>query len=972
MITKQSKLRLLIFLCFLLMIGMWPRAVLGLGGGGSLPTSLDLPAEFVVQPSDWVDNERPAAGWPLHIGQLRGKAITERNGIHPIHVMRPDTADPDSALLERDDLIIGVNGEALGHDPENYFVQEVRRARRRGALLEVTRWRRGVIENVKLDPAGAAAPTIPDLTQGEQPDGTRDWSLGPLGVNGWGFSRSTDDGGSSQARQILITRVDEKGPSAGMLAVGDVMIGVNGTTFTWDARRALAAAINEAETEQGGGKLSLKVWRPKTAGVAGEGEVLDLIVQLPVLGTYSETAPFDCEKTEAIIDQAVAYMIEHQERLLQPADRGWLPYINGLGLLATGRDDVMPILKELAHGSLLQEGETLCIQQHVPMMSWWWSYRTIFLCEYYLRTGDEIVLPTIKEYATKIAMGQSGAGTWGHTYAAIENTGYMHGHLGGYGALNQQGLTLMIALPLAVKSGVTNQVVFDAIQRGDDFFSYFIGKGTIPYGDHGAKPWYDDNGKSGAAAVYFDIVENTEGREFFSEMVLGSAPSGRESGHTGHYWSHLWGGVGAARAGDKGLKTFMREMRAIFTLERQHDGRFVFQGNIGERGDIGEPKTQWDSTGARLLQLCVPRRTLYLTGKATPSQSHLSDARIEQILRAGHLAVDEEARARLDVDAILEWLEDPLPPVRHMAVNILEEREIHVVETLKDMLGSENRFARYGAAEALGRVGFANQAAADTLIRMMAEDADTQFRMHAINALDSSDTRLGLGIVAQSAIPVLLQMATEEIPDDPRRVLQHDIAQVLFFNQRGHTRRGLFATHGLEGVDTELLIPALQAILTNMNGRARSLATNFMYPRLEKEKLEMLWGDIYLATRRIAPSGIMFASEARTDGLDLLSRHHVEEGMYLAAWYVRWQKGHGARRRVPHALAALEKYGVHAQAFVPYLKEHAEHFRASGDEEIEEHILASIERIQATTERPALISIADYLDQEMIPPRDGP
>ena len=49
-------------------------------------------------------------------------------------------------------------------------------------------------------------------------------------------------------------------------------------------------------------------------------------------------------------------------------------------------------------------GEKINIQKHRSMQCWWWSYKTVFLCEYYLRTKDAKVLPTINEYATKISM----------------------------------------------------------------------------------------------------------------------------------------------------------------------------------------------------------------------------------------------------------------------------------------------------------------------------------------------------------------------------------------------------------------------------------------------------------------------------------------------------------------------------------------------------------------------------------------
>ena len=732
--------------------------------------------------------------------------------------------------------------------------------------------------------------------------------------------------------------------------MGDVILGVGGTPFDRDARRVLAAAINEAEKEANKGELSLLVWR--------EGAEQEIELTLPVLGSYSETAPFNCSKTDRIIDQAVDHVM-----MLELKD-DWLGHINALGLMASGREDVMSKVREFAH-SLVKPGEVLSIEKHVSMMCWRWSYKTLFLCEYYLLTGDETVLPTLTEYATKSAMGQSGAGTWGHTYAAIENTGKMHGHLGGYGAINQMGLTMMLVLPLAEKCGVDHPEIRDAIVRGNDFFSFFVGKGAIPYGDHGAaNEWYDDNGKSGSAAILFDLLGNQEGARFFSEMVLASAPGGREAGHTGHFWSHLWGGMGAARGGERGLSTFMREMDFIFTLERQPDGRMVFQGNVGEAGDKGKPKRQWDSTGSRLLQLCVPRRVLYITGKDTPRETHLSPERTEQILGAGHLLIDKDARSELSVSEILHYLADPLPPTRAMAASLLAERNLNIVDQLLPLLESDDPYTRYGAAEALGKAGFASQEAADALIRMMEEDDDIQFKVYAINALIRRDKQKGLLTVAKPAIPVLMRMALEFSPEDPRKVLQHDIGRALFYSGRAQPVRGLLPEYGLEGVDRTLMVPVVRELLTNQNGWARSVVASWMYPRLTGEERDALWGDIYQATRFIAPSGIMFASEARTHGLDLLSTHHVEEGLELAAWYVRYQKGHGNKARVPKALEAILRYGTHATRVIPELEAHADWYESKrnrrkpiGEDDPANRIRDTIRKIEAATETPKLVSI---------------
>ncbi|MFT5241833.1 MAG: hypothetical protein ACI9X0_002821 [Kiritimatiellia bacterium] len=796
----------------------------------------------------------------------------------------------------------------------------------------------------------------PDLTAGGKPDDSRDWRLGPIGANGWCFHRTPNQGASALARQILITRVDDDGPADGKLQLGDVITGCGGKTFTRDARRALADAINAAETHANKGQLNLLVWR--------KGKEQDVVLTLAVLGDYSDTMPFACAKTDKIISMAGDYLKGKELKA------GWLGSIEALGMLSTGREDLMPQLKAYAR-SVCVPGEVLSVEKHVSMKCWNWSYKTLFLCEYYLATGDDYVLPTITEYATKIAMGQSGAGTWGHTYAARENAGHLHGHLGGYGAINQMGLTLMIVLPLAEKCGVKNDEISQAIERGNRFFSYFIDKGTIPYGDHGAaNHWYDDNGKSGAAAIFFDLMGNRTGAQFFADMVLASAPSGREAGHTGCFWSHLWGGIGAARGGELGLQAYMDEMNWAFTLERQPDGRMVYQGNAGEKGDKGDPKTKWDSTGARLLQLCVPRKTLYLTGKATPTESHLTQARVAQIMDAGRLDVDEAARGRLSVSDILALLKDPLPPTRAIGAKTLAERNINCVDQLIPMLESKNRFARYGAAEALCKAGFGSEAAAEKLIRMMATEKDVTFQTYAIAALINRDKKRGLLAVAKPAIPVLLKMAVQHTPDDPRRVLQHDIGRSLFYRGSVQPRRGLLVEYGLEGVNRDLLLPAVKEILTNENGWARS-TLSWVYKSFTEEELKQMWGDIYRASEDIAPSGIMFASEVRMDGLKLMAKHRVKEGLQLTAWYVRHQKNHGKGSRMPKILDVLLQYGAHAKRVIPELKQHAAYWETQRNrrkppspEDLHMQVLDAIKKIEAMAPpEDELISIAPYLSK---------
>ena len=914
----------------------------------SVPDNFDLPEKY--KPSK--KSKRISLGFRRSYGVILG----DQKGISPIYITEVKKGTIPNNALVVGDVILAVNGKALGKKAAKQYSKGLGEGRKKG-FFWFTRWRKGKVERYFMDLGTKSL----DLTKTLTPGPSRDWRLGPMGANGWCFHLRTKSGASMDARQIIITSVDKDGPSTNKLQVNDVIIGADDELFAVDARKAIAAVINKAEKKENKGVINLMVFR--------KDKIIEVTVIIPALGSYSVTAPFKCSKTETIIDNAVAYIKTNEEKLLKPS--GWINFINGLGLLATGREDVMPMVKKMAHGGLLKDGEKLSVEKHVSMMCWWWSYKTIFLCEYYLRTGDKAVLSTIEEYATKISMGQSGAGTWGHTYAARANTGYLHGHLGGYGAINQQGLTLMVALPLAVKCGIRNKEVLDAIKRGNDFFSFFIGKGTIPYGDHGAaNTWYDDNGKSGAAAVFFDLMDNREGTSFFCDMVLASAPSGREAGHTGHFWSHLWGGIGAAKGGDRALQVFMEEMSHIFTLERQPNGSFAFQGNAGMDGPKGDPKEKWDCTGTRLLQLCVPKRILFITGKETSKETHLTEKRIKEIFKVGSLDVDQQARVNLTQDEIIKLLQDPLPPARAMAAKTLAERNINIVEILIEMLDSKNKYARYGAAEALSKAGFASKTAADKLIKLMQSSGDVNFQTYAIAALINRDKERGLLAVAKPAIPVLMKMALKYSPDDPRKVLQNEIGRALFYNGSAQPRRGLVSEYGLEGIDRSILISVVKEILTNKNGWVRSTMSRLIYPKLTPAERKQLWLDIYKATQVIAPSGIMFASGNRTDGLQLMSKHHVMEGLDLAAWYIRFQKGHGGRSRVPIVLKAIENYGVHAKRIIPELNRHIVFWeskrnkrRAVPADDSANLIRATVKKIEGMSDNPKvkLFSIAAEL-----------
>src|SRR5208283_462096 len=164
----------------------------------------------------------------------------------------------------------------------------------------------------------------PDFTKGESiPEGFKhDWNLGATGTRGWMFS---DKLVTTDARQIKITKVAKGSPADGVLAVGDVILGVGGSPFSYDPRTEFGKALTVAESDVGSGKFVLTRWR--------DGHAKDVIIKLPVLGAYSATAPFDCPKSKRIFERGCATLAK---RVAAPSYNPdpILRSLNALALLA--------------------------------------------------------------------------------------------------------------------------------------------------------------------------------------------------------------------------------------------------------------------------------------------------------------------------------------------------------------------------------------------------------------------------------------------------------------------------------------------------------------------------------------------------------------------------------------------------------------------------------------------------------------
>jgi hypothetical protein len=758
----------------------------------------------------------------------------------------------------------------------------------------------------------------PDYTRGEKLKlKPHVWSIGPTGASGtmWYQDNSTAD-----ARMIQIVEVAKGTPAQGVLRKGDVILGVGQSRFASDPRKAIATAITEAETEAKGGRLLLNIWRS-----GGSPQTVEMV--LPVLGSYSKTSPWKCVKTDKLIDNACAHLVARG--LFKKTAKGddirkgnVVGAIDALGLLATGEQQYLPLVKEYvdAIGEQVSSPEDL-----KEMKSWPLAYLNILLCEYYLMTKDASALPAIKTMASRIVEGRSGVGTWGHSMRMPQQN-----FAAGYGAMNQIGLTLTISLLLTQKCGVEVNDLDVAINQSLDFFRYFVEKGSIPYGDHAPGNGLAGNGKSAQTAILFDLAGEKAPATYFTRLTVASYNQ-LEDGHTGHFFNGLWGPLGAARGGAEAAQSYSENVRWFTETERRADGGFVYQP--GHSRAEHDKYRAWSTTGSRLLQYCIPRQRLFITGKGGSSVTPIVGDALQRDADVGRIVEELKAQSgAYSVEQLLVLLRSWSAAVRYAAALELGQHNEDVVDKLISMLDTDDRYARYGACDGLYAAGRGSRKAVVALVRKVLAPGDPTLRYFAAKALriprikqgEEERYRNALGEESRIAGPVLLKLvAAANSKDHSQDALYGMIAETLFYGGSAQGYTGYFPHgEGLDRVDRDTLVGAIKVLLSNRNGRARGAAAG-AYSALTEDELLELWPHIYRATKIQAPSGVMFSAEVRNKGLELLAEHHFEEGIAIAMDLFR-QEGWGHHKRLPAAFAALAQYGAHIKPYVSELKAHFE------------------------------------------------
>lgn len=778
------------------------------------------------------------------------------------------------------------------------------------------------------------------------------YNLGATGLRGWiflstgwGTTYGCDGTISNESRQILVTVA--AAPANAVLAVDDVILGAmaasSGTVppFSSDCRKAFGTAIGDAE-KTGAGTLRVKRWR---AGVT-----TDVNIPMTIMGDYTATAPYSCPKSSLILTNARNKLVGELVADSNFLTNDWKGAISGLALLASVAPGyVHPTLPTATYDyvqtRLRTYARALAAINPIPTGSyvwnlntsiWNWSYLGLFLSEYYLNTSDAQVVTGVNNYTVALASAQSRYGTYGHGGAVEKADGSLHGTIPPYGPVNSAGIPANTAIVLGKKALLAagqpiNPEIDPAIQRGSDFFSWFVNKGTIPYGEH--EPWmgnHESNGKDPMCAVFFGLQANrTVETEYFARMSVAGFNS-RESGHTGQGFSYLWGAMGANMGGSLATAEYLKNVRWHADLARRTDGSIGYDGAEQYGGGSTADGTYlgassyfgMNSTAMHLLTYSLPLQRLYITGKNAIPANTLDSTKVAHAVSSATFKQDSPSKTNGE---LITALSDFDPIVRHFAAIELGKRTPSSGEltTLRGMVTGTDANGRMGACQALGLL---KDSAALSLINQRIDkniESNSWVRAKAAAAIREYPPATA-SVHRDSLLATYVANATDPeviVWDDPVQISNNQLFFVLFGDSVVPYGNNI-ASYTINA-PKNLLYPAVKTSMKQPDSYTRTSAAQFCYDYLTLPDVQELALDIFEMISTKSQADTMWHSEPQTKGIQLLVKHKCAEGLPLAlammdvhpAW------GHGSAAYLSKTLDSLATYGDSARWIIPFLNE---------------------------------------------------
>jgi hypothetical protein len=415
------------------------------------------------------------------------------------------------------------------------------------------------------------------------------FNLGQLGIRG---TIIVDDGGWAKGNTITVKHIFENSLSVERMELQDVIIGANGKLFkTLNPLAELGKAIATSEGSKKG-EFSLTVNRGENS------KVIKFI--LPLKGNYSKTYPYNCKKSELILNESCDWLLKNQR-----GDGSWgsvyASSVSGLALMAHGDPKYDEAIDKVAKWMLKRgNGNT--------KGNWDLAYQGIFLAEYFLNGhfNDYELRRKLKSIYWNLVRNQLPDFTYGHS-------DLHHDHSGSYTVVNIIGTHSLLYFGLLKKCGIEMDAVH--LYKTQDYLEY-CSAGGVSYGDGGGG---GNATRTGSAVIGFMLLED---RAKLGKHLAGTITNNLRkipNGHGSQMMSLLWGSLGMAKGDMRSFRRHMDYHRWYFDLVRASDGGFF--ANPGNESlvmnwggqDLGLGRS-W-ATGIHALIMALDRKNIAITGK---------------------------------------------------------------------------------------------------------------------------------------------------------------------------------------------------------------------------------------------------------------------------------------------------------------------------------------------------------------------
>ena len=440
---------------------------------------------------------------------------------------------------------------------------------------------------------------------------------------------------ADKPKALKVRYIFPDSPASGHVEVGDFIVGAGGRLFNEKHRDGygenvfgadgpiseLAEVLEECQGDERKGKLSLSLRRGRESTEV----VLDIGQKY---GTYSATYPANCPKSDAIVAELLAYLVEHQLEdgsFGDPLHNTFAP----LALLASGESQYLPAVERNVkyHCQETRAKEN----RKFDLINWTYMSAAIVLSEYHLVTGEQWVLPELQEVYDHLAKSQylrmaqiNPKSKKSHPDSYPKGPKDSHGGWGHNPGFEGYGPIAMLTGQGALAYSLMHRCGIQVDRKNHDAAYEFLRKGTGPngyvwYGDQlgGPSSGWADMGRTGASGIAYFLSPYPDSfyraRALAHAQVIAQHPESFPDTHGSPPMGMAYAALAANTEPDS-FRKLMDANRWWFTMAQCTDGTFYYQPNRDNAGYGSDARMTASCVVAFIFT--IPKHSLVMTGRA--------------------------------------------------------------------------------------------------------------------------------------------------------------------------------------------------------------------------------------------------------------------------------------------------------------------------------------------------------------------